>query len=213
MKTTRTVHGGADSALAIEVAPVRFIPGQGATITVETCWAQPDAAAAFGVYIRNPLAFHIQDFGPETVDENRRVSMDEARAAAFAYADSLADHLGCRVVGLERPPEPEQSDPFADLSPRFRAAFVDEMGMEATDIGGLYVLRHEGPGGRYMLVSRGDGYGMPTQSDWLVACYNPGPFPSESFAAFTAGHETPSYARAFTLTDAVACAADMIAGT
>lgn len=96
----RTYHGGDDSALSIEVSAVRGFR----TGSISTCNEVETMADGYAVYIRNPLAFHVQDFGPETVDETRRVSMIDAKAAAFTYADALAEHLGCPVVSvLDRP--------------------------------------------------------------------------------------------------------------
>lgn len=96
----RSVHGGKDSRLEVEVSAVRGF----ASDNIATCNGDPDKAEAFAVYIRNPLAMHIQDFGPDTTDPEKRVSMMAARAAAFTYADALADHLGCPVHShLTRP--------------------------------------------------------------------------------------------------------------
>lgn len=96
----RSVHGGSDSHLSVEVAAVRFEADESVTV----CDADPGAAMGFGVYVRNPLAFHVQDFGPATVDPERTVTLAEAKVAAFKWADALADHLGCPVVSrLERP--------------------------------------------------------------------------------------------------------------
>ena len=95
----RTVHGGAGSALLVEVSPVRgFAEG-----SISTC--EEGRAEAFAVYIRNPLAFHVQDFITE--GEERRLTLAEAKANAFRYADALAEHLGCEVWAgqlMEWPP-------------------------------------------------------------------------------------------------------------
>lgn len=80
------------------------------------CNAFPEKAEGFGVYIRNPLASHVQDFDiPAWLDKS-----EEARAltlsAAFAYADHLAEHLGCKVDSqLARPAAPSEPIPAADL--------------------------------------------------------------------------------------------------
>lgn len=122
MGNLRSIHGGADSHLCIEVQPVR---GFGQPDGLETCAHEPETAQAFGVYVRNPLAFHLQDFGPETVaDGAPRQTMPQALAMAFEYADSLAEHLGCPVVSpLERPaPVPEHDPAAPDQSDLVEAA-------------------------------------------------------------------------------------------
>lgn len=103
----RTIHGGADSALCIEVQAWRrdgdsivpclgYIAGPGVAIHSDLSQAH-----GVGVYLRNPLALHLQDFEPGVG------TIDQARAAAFKWADTLAEHLGCNVVSsLERDPAP-----------------------------------------------------------------------------------------------------------
>jgi hypothetical protein len=95
----RTVHGGERSALSVEVSAVRFREG-----SAELCNHElPERADAFSVYIRNPLAFHVEDFcvGPvgTRTPSGRDVwgTAEQTKAAAFNYADALADHLGCSV--------------------------------------------------------------------------------------------------------------------
>lgn len=72
---------------------------------VTTCNDEVDRAEAFAVYIRNPLAFHVQDFplipaGDEALADilDAETLRAKAKAAAFAYANALAEHLGCGVA-------------------------------------------------------------------------------------------------------------------
>ena len=96
MANLRTVHGGADSALAVEVSAWRR-NGDGISGGMVTL----DGADGVGVYLRNPLALHVQDFEPGVG------TIEQASAAAFAWAAHLAEHLGAPVVsGLPRPPVP-----------------------------------------------------------------------------------------------------------
>lgn len=105
----RSIHGGAGSHLCIEVSAVRGF-GEPGGITV--CNDDEASAAGYGVYIRNPLAFHVQDFGVETTFEERRATLLEAKAAAFTYAAGLAEHLGCEVVSvLNRHTDPTAAAP------------------------------------------------------------------------------------------------------
>jgi hypothetical protein len=93
--------------MAVEVSAVRFIAGR-----TEACNGEPDSAMAFAVYIRNPLAFHVQDFkvlpsragsSGVGVTERHAAELASKKAAAFSYADALAEHLGCAVESqLER---------------------------------------------------------------------------------------------------------------
>jgi hypothetical protein len=88
----RTVHGGDNSALSVEVSAWRY---EGANIT-QCNHELPDAWDGLGVYIRNPLAFHIADFNAGN-GETEYGTILQAKAVAFKYADALADHLGCSV--------------------------------------------------------------------------------------------------------------------
>lgn len=71
-------------------------------------------AMGFGVYIRNPLAFHVQDFMCIDDERDERFKLPDnfddratAYADAWRYADALADHLGCTVQSfLARPVAP-----------------------------------------------------------------------------------------------------------
>ena len=96
----RSVHGGKDSHLEIEVSAVRSHRGHRET-TYSTVNHEPSEATAFAVYIRNPLAFHVHDFRVPAWPGRERPDSDaagRAKAKAFAYADALAEHLGCAVV-------------------------------------------------------------------------------------------------------------------
>lgn len=67
---------------------------------IAICNHEPLRCDGFGVYIRNPLALHIHDIkrGPGGEGYSR------AKREAFAYADMMAQHLGCEVVSaLPRP--------------------------------------------------------------------------------------------------------------
>jgi hypothetical protein len=108
-RSKRSVHGGADSHLCIEVSAVRgFADPDG----LETCNGDPDRAEGFGVYIRNPLAYHVRDFmlpqgSSPTIwgADSAKVAAEQAKAKAeaFGWADGLAEHLGCSVESqLER---------------------------------------------------------------------------------------------------------------
>jgi len=104
MNNLRSVHGGANSHLCIEVSAVR---GYRDRDGLETCNGDPSRAEGFGVYIRNPLAYHIRDFqlpagASPTIwgADPAKVAAAQAQALAdaFSWADGLADHLGCPVV-------------------------------------------------------------------------------------------------------------------
>lgn len=155
----RTAHGGDDSALCIEVSPVRFSSVDGSAMTVHD---EPERTQAFGVYIRNPLAFHIQDFGPESVDPDRRVTLGEAKFAAFEYADNLADHLGCSVESWLARPGPVDGPLHGDLSAR---GFLLEGGGAAP---AFYCFPARFGDVR---VTAKDGGEIPTDRDWLVGVY------------------------------------------
>jgi hypothetical protein len=93
----RTVHGGPDSALSVEVSPVRKCADG-----FETCAHEPESATRFGVYIRNPLALHVRDFVTPSRNGNatsQRLQLDRLQAygEAITFASALADHLGCGV--------------------------------------------------------------------------------------------------------------------
>ena len=83
----RTVHGGADSALSIQVCAWKRDGDH-----VDRCDARE--AGGFGVYVRNPTALHVQDFVP---GEGGMKSGADALANARRFALVLADHLGCAV--------------------------------------------------------------------------------------------------------------------
>lgn len=102
MKQKRSVHGGTDSYLAVEVSAWRL--GQTGDGTELVNHELPEQAQGYGVYIRNPEAFHVEDFWIGAIGTKAPGSKDvwgsheQTRAAAFQYADALADHLGCEVV-------------------------------------------------------------------------------------------------------------------
>jgi hypothetical protein len=105
MADKRSVHGGKGSHLCIEVSAVRFTEEADGSRHASTCNSEPWKADAFAVYIRNPLAFHVEDFelpgGARPSDpEQAAAERQAARGKAFAYADALADHLGCEVVSF-----------------------------------------------------------------------------------------------------------------
>lgn len=105
----RTVHGGANSALSVEVSAWRIEADQPLNQPdrpdyVAGCNHElPERWHGVGVYIRNPLAFHVEDFwiGPigTKAPGGKDVwgSPEQAKFAAFKYADALAEHLGCSV--------------------------------------------------------------------------------------------------------------------
>jgi hypothetical protein len=95
----RTVHGGARSALKVELFPVKRCTVTGAA----PC---PDRAEAEGwaVYLRNPHALLVRAEWP-SVDPhggapavNKARSMSLARSRAALFADALGDHLGAPVI-------------------------------------------------------------------------------------------------------------------
>ena len=100
MVKKRSIHGGEDSHLCVEVSAVMPCGDNGVT----TCNHKPEAADRFAVYIRNPLAFHVDDFFTGAIGAKAPGGHDvwgtaeQAKAAAFNYADGLAEHLGCEVV-------------------------------------------------------------------------------------------------------------------
>lgn len=81
----RTVHGGADSALSVEVCYWRHYAGSIVMVYLAS------AADGCGVYIRNPLALHVQDFPGKGAD------LPAARASAIKFGQTLAEHLGCAL--------------------------------------------------------------------------------------------------------------------
>lgn len=104
----RTIHGGSDSALSVEVSAVRFGGGETAV-----CNHEPERADAIAVYIRNPLAMWVRDFLTANGCEKLGISEYDAdrlgrgpgehgsrtpKGAAFEFGDALAEHLGCAVV-------------------------------------------------------------------------------------------------------------------
>ena len=97
MAQLRSVHGGADSHLCVEVSAVRGFDDPNG---IGTCNDEPDESGAFSVYIRNPLAMHIRDFHVlrRNSGADKRGRLDRAKARAFTWADALAEHLGCPVV-------------------------------------------------------------------------------------------------------------------
>lgn len=65
---------------------------------------RPEQAHGFGVYIRNPLAFHTADFEIPSWLENHEDVRARTLAAAFEHAASLAEHVGGEVESaLDRP--------------------------------------------------------------------------------------------------------------
>ncbi len=84
IEARRTVHGGDDSALCIEVRGWRM-DSDGYASTVAT------VAQGFGVYLHNPIAMHLRDFEPGIA------TREQALAAALQWADALGEHLGCKV--------------------------------------------------------------------------------------------------------------------
>lgn len=91
--------------LSVDVSAVKR-SGDGWTVTDDA------HAVGYGVYIRNPLAHHIADFLLPDWQAASPERLAEAKRAAFAYADHLAEHLGCAVDGGERPAE---AVPLGDL--------------------------------------------------------------------------------------------------
>lgn len=111
IEARRTVHGGEDSALSVQVCAWRRADG-GIDSTVE------ETAHGFGVYIKNPLAMHLQDFTPGW-GEDQCGNLAQAKMAALEWADALGDHLGAPVYlwGVTRPagdPVPVPAAPPVD---------------------------------------------------------------------------------------------------
>lgn len=79
----------------IEVSPVCGLLTAAADGGIMTCRDNPERAEGWAVYIHNPLAFHLRDFTPSL----ETPSIRDASLAAFAWADALAEHLGCTVDG------------------------------------------------------------------------------------------------------------------
>ena len=96
--------GGA-APLSVDVSAVKR-SGDGWTVTDDA------HAVGYGVYIRNPLAHHIADFLLPDWQAASSERLAEAKRAAFAYADHLAEHLGCAVDGGDRPAD---AVPLGDL--------------------------------------------------------------------------------------------------
>lgn len=94
----RTVHGGADSALSVEVMPLRDHPRG-----FDPCPEDWKGADLYGVYVRNPLALHIADHRPAVRPDssappaNKARSLEQARVRAFGQALAIAEHLGCAM--------------------------------------------------------------------------------------------------------------------
>lgn len=82
---------GRTCPLSVEIAAVRFEDDGGETLVVR-CNDSPERAQAFGVYIRNPQAFHIADY-PCAGAADR----EKAFAEALAFAGALAEHIGVYV--------------------------------------------------------------------------------------------------------------------
>lgn len=84
---------GADSSalLSVEIAAVRF-ESDGPDMLAVRCNDSPERAQAFGVYIRNPQAFHVADYPCAGAADRER-----AFAEAFAFAGALAEHIGGHV--------------------------------------------------------------------------------------------------------------------
>jgi hypothetical protein len=103
----RTVHGGKGSALCVELLPVRRCHMLGAEPWAPKRGASPaapgDRPEGWAVYIRNPLPLLIRAEWPavhpdgEAPAANKARSMALAKSRAAVFADSLADHLGCKV--------------------------------------------------------------------------------------------------------------------
>lgn len=154
--TNRSVHGGEDSHLSIEVSAVRgFREPDG----IGTCNHEPETAESYAVYICNPLAAHLIDFGPDTTAEDRRVTMPEAKAAAFRYADFLGEHLGCPVVSALARPETIEGTLKA-------AGFTLRGGGSAPDF-----WAYEAPDARGHIVATSEDGGAPSLTDWLLCAY------------------------------------------
>lgn len=84
------------STLCVEVTAVAFEEDDDGQHVI-ACNDQLERASAFAVYIRNPMAFHVQDFLCIVGDQ------EKAMADAFFFADNLAEHLSCDVVSqIER---------------------------------------------------------------------------------------------------------------
>lgn len=175
----RTVHGGDDSALSVELSPIRFEPDG----SVTTVHGEPDQMQGVGVYIRNPSAFHVQDFGPESVDPDRRVEMADVLRAGFKYADALADHLGCTVDSgyLKRPLTSEQLKAAEERAAQYRErceaeamkllkanGFSGECGGGGCLIMSLYL-----PNGAYIWATNEEGAGNVTAREFCLCVYSP----------------------------------------
>lgn len=106
---TPAIEANQAGALCVEVSAWRR-NGDGIDGGRETL----DQAGGVGVYIRNPLALHVRDFEPGVG------TIDQARDAAFEWADALAAHLGCDVVAVV-------PRPAASAAPDYDAATLAEV--------------------------------------------------------------------------------------
>lgn len=87
--------------MEVEVSAVRGFNSENG---IASCNSEPESAEAIAVYIRNPLAFHVQDFRCHGTEWHGESPVTVQMRQAFAYADLLAAHLGCAVASqLERP--------------------------------------------------------------------------------------------------------------
>lgn len=86
--------------LCVEVSAWRYDDNGTSIVQIDDAQC---AADGYGVYIRNPLAMHVQDFTGQDFGLWLEEKKTEARLQAFAWADALAEHLGCEVISqLER---------------------------------------------------------------------------------------------------------------
>lgn len=134
MSKLRSVHGGANSHLCVEIS-AWWQDADG----VHICNDEPARATAYGVYIRNPMAMHVSDFcGPQMAAEfDPMPTLADAKDAAFVYADALADHLGCKVeTFIDRPCryaiEP-QRDMMLDGAPWLQPGCIPDTQFEACE--------------------------------------------------------------------------------
>lgn len=105
-----------EAPLSIEVSAVRRDASGW-----ETCNEDERGGEGFGVYIRSPLALHIRDFLVPDWWGSGAQQFDDAKGAAFSFADNLAEHLGCAVDSkLSRP-----AVPFPAVDPELMREYID----------------------------------------------------------------------------------------
>lgn len=74
---------------------------------IVVCDDEPATAHGYAVYICAPLALHVTEFEVPSFMQLMAEAHDQAKGAAFLYADDLAEMLGCKVRSqLARPLEP-----------------------------------------------------------------------------------------------------------